>query len=65
MDFYAEQDCFKAVETGDSGPSRLSQQGESNVVPVDFYYVIPDGKLVVGGVFLNSPLTNLSAPAFL
>lgn len=50
---------------GDSGPGRLSQQGESNAVPVDFYYVIPDGKLVVGGVFLNSPLTNLSAPAFL
>ena len=38
---------------------------EPNAVPVDFHYVIPDGKLVVGGVFLNSPLTNLSATAFL
>ena len=40
-------------------------QGEPNVVPVAFKDVTPDGKLVVGGVFLNSPLTNLSATAFL
>ena len=39
--------------------------GEPNVVPVAFKDVTPDGKLVVGDVFLDTTLKNLSAPAFL
>ena len=35
--------------------------GEPNVVPVAFKDVIPDGKLVVGDVFLDTTLKNLSA----
>ena len=36
-------------------------QGEPNVVPVAFKDVTPDGKLVVGDVFLDTTLKNLSA----
>ena len=35
--------------------------GESNVVPVAFKDVTPDGKLVVGDVFLDTTLKNLTA----
>ena len=35
--------------------------GEPNVVPVAFKDVTPDGKLVVGDVFLDTTLKNLSA----
>ena len=35
--------------------------GEPNVVPVAFKDVTPDGKLVVGDVFLDTPLQNLAA----
>lgn len=35
--------------------------GEPNVVPVAFKDVTPDGKLVVGDVFLDTTLNNLSA----
>ena len=35
--------------------------GEPNVVPVAFKDVTPDGKLVVGDVFLDTILKNLSA----
>ena len=34
--------------------------GESNVVPVAFKDVTPDGKLVVGDVFLDTTLKNLT-----
>ena len=37
--------------------------GESNVVPVAFNDVTPDGKLVVGDVFLDTTLKNLSVGA--
>ena len=37
--------------------------GESNVVPVAFKDVTPDGKLVVGDVFLDTTLKNLSVGA--
>ncbi len=37
--------------------------GEPNVVPVAFKDVTPDGKLVVGDVFLETTLKNLSANA--
>ncbi len=33
--------------------------GEPNVVPVAFKYVMEDGKLAVGDVFLETTLTNL------
>ena len=55
---------LKLLKRGILDPAACTNR-EPNVVPVDFYYVIPDGKLVVGGVFLNSPLTNSSAPTFL
>ena len=35
--------------------------GEPNVVPVAFKDVTPDGKLVVGDVFIDTTLKNLSA----
>lgn len=35
--------------------------GEPNVVPVAFKDVMPDGKLVVGDVFLETTLKNLQA----
>lgn len=35
--------------------------GEPNVVPVAFKDVTPDGKLVVGDVFLDTTLKNLAA----
>ena len=35
--------------------------GEPNVVPVAFKDVTPDGKLIVGDVFLDTTLKNLSA----
>ena len=35
--------------------------GEPNVVPVAFKGVTPDGKLVVGDVFLDTTLKNLAA----
>ncbi len=35
--------------------------GEPNVVPVAFKDVTPDGKLVVGDVFLDTTLNNLAA----
>lgn len=35
--------------------------GEPNVVPVAFKDVTPDGKLVVGDVFLDTTLKNISA----
>lgn len=35
--------------------------GEPNVVPVAFKDVTPDGKLLVGDVFLDTTLKNLSA----
>ncbi len=35
--------------------------GEPNVVPVAFKDVTPDGKLVVGDVFLDTTLRNLTA----
>lgn len=35
--------------------------GEPNMVPVAFKDVTPDGKLVVGDVFLDTTLKNLSA----
>lgn len=35
--------------------------GEPNVVPVAFKDVTPDGKLVVGDVFLETTLKNLAA----
>ncbi len=35
--------------------------GEPNVVPVAFKDVTPDGKLVVGDVFLDTTLRNLAA----
>ena len=35
--------------------------GEPNVVPVAFKDVTPDGKLVVGEVFLDTTLKNLAA----
>ena len=35
--------------------------GEPNVVPVAFKDVIPDGKLVVGDVFLDTTLKNIAA----
>lgn len=35
--------------------------GEPNVVPVAFKDVTPDGKLVVGDVFLDATLKNLAA----
>ena len=35
--------------------------GEPNVVPVAFKDVTSDGKLVVGDVFLDTPLKNLAA----
>jgi uncharacterized protein len=35
--------------------------GEPNVVPVAFKDVTPDGKLVVGDVFLDTTLKNLSS----
>ena len=35
--------------------------GEPNVVPVAFKDVAPDGKLVVGDVFLDTTLKNLTA----
>ena len=35
--------------------------GEPNVVPVAFKDVTPEGKLVVGDVFLDTTLKNLSA----
>ncbi len=35
--------------------------GEPNVVPVAFKDVTPDGKLVVGDVFLEATLKNLAA----
>ena len=35
--------------------------GETNVVPVAFKDVTSDGKLVVGDVFLDTPLKNLAA----
>ena len=35
--------------------------GEPNVVPVTFKDVTPDGKLVVGDVFLDTTLKNLTA----
>ena len=35
--------------------------GEPNVVPVAFKDVTPDGKLVVGDVFLETTLKNLTA----
>lgn len=37
--------------------------GEPNVVPVAFKDVTPDGKLVVGDVFLDTTLKNLKANA--
>ena len=36
-------------------------QGEPNVVPVAFKDVTPDGKLVVGDVFLETTLNNIQA----
>ena len=36
-------------------------KGEPNVVPVAFKDVTPDGKLVVGDVFLDTTLKNLTA----
>lgn len=36
-------------------------KGEPNVVPVAFKDVAPDGKLVVGDVFLETTLKNLAA----
>lgn len=36
-------------------------QGEPNVVPVAFKDVTPDGKLVVGDVFLDTTLKNIAA----
>ena len=35
--------------------------GESNVVPVAFEDVLPDGRLAVGDVFLETTLKNLAA----
>ena len=35
--------------------------GEPNVVPVAFKDITPDGKLVVGDVFLDTTLKNLAA----
>ena len=35
--------------------------GEPNVVPVAFKDVTPDGKLIVGDVFLDTTLKNLAA----
>ena len=35
--------------------------GEPNVVPVAFKDVTPDGKLVVGDVFLDTTLKNIAA----
>ena len=35
--------------------------GEPNVVPVAFKDVTPDGKLVIGDVFLDTTLKNLAA----
>lgn len=35
--------------------------GQPNVVPVAFKDITPDGKLVVGDVFLNTTLKNLQA----
>ena len=35
--------------------------GEPNVVPVAFKDVTPDGKLVVGDVFLETTLSNIAA----
>ena len=35
--------------------------GEPNVVPVAFKDVTPDGKLVVGDVFLETTLANIKA----
>ena len=35
--------------------------GEPNVVPVAFKDVTPDGKLIVGDVFLDTTLKNISA----
>ena len=35
--------------------------GESNVVPVAFKDVLPDGRLTVGDVFLETTLKNLAA----
>ena len=55
---------LKLLKRGIVDPAACPNR-DPNAVPVDGDYVIPDGKLVVGGVFLNSPLTNLSAPAFL
>ncbi len=37
------------------------RDGEPNVVPVAFKDVTPDGKLVVGDVFLDTTLKNLEA----
>ena len=36
-------------------------EGEPNVVPVAFKDVTPDGKLIVGDVFLKATLENLAA----
>ncbi len=36
-------------------------EGEPNVVPVAFKDVAPDGKLVVGDVFLETTLRNIAA----
>ena len=55
---------LKLLKRGILDPAACPNR-EPNVVPVDFYYVIPDGKLVVGDVFLDTTLKNLSAPAFL
>lgn len=35
--------------------------GEPNVVPVAFKDITPDGKLVVGDVFLDTTLKNIAA----
>lgn len=39
----------------------ICANGEPNMVPVAFKDVTPDGKLVVGDVFLDTTLKNLSA----
>lgn len=36
-----------------------SKDGEPNVVPIHFREATPDGKLLVGDVFLNTTLENL------
>ena len=55
---------LKLLNRGILDPAACTNR-EPNAVPVDFYYVIPDGKLVVSGILLNTTLTNLSVPAFL